>query len=235
MKKRIWELDALRGVCILGMIVVHFIFDLVDVYHLVDWQYPPYVTFFFDWGGIIFLLMSGVSATLGSRCVRRGLIVFACGMICTGTTWAMAQMDMLATKNVIWFGVLHCLGICMILWAVCKRLPTWLLALSGCMLIALGFYLETMLIESPYWAWLGLKFPTFSSGDYFPILPNLGYFLVGGAIGRLLYPAKTTRLPKINAQTPVLRFLQFCGRHSLWIYLLHQPVLSGIFALPVLL
>ena len=41
MKKRIWELDALRGLCILGMVVVHFVYDLVELYGLIKWEYPP--------------------------------------------------------------------------------------------------------------------------------------------------------------------------------------------------
>lgn len=229
MKQRIWEIDALRGICIFGMIVIHFFYDLVDVYALVSWDYPDFIQFFFDWGGIIFLLISGVSATLGSRSVKRGLIVFACGMLCTAVTWAMAEMGMLAERIVIWFGVLHCLGLCMLLWQLCKRMPAWLLAVLGIALIVAGFWLEAQTADYPWLVWLGLRFPGFTSGDYFPLLPNFGYFLVGATLGRTLYRNKTTLLPKINSQTPVLRFLQFCGRHSLWIYLIHQPVLNGIF------
>lgn len=229
MKQRIWEIDALRGICIFGMIVIHFFYDLVDVYALVSWNYPDFIQFFFDWGGIIFLLISGVSATLGSRSVKRGLIVFACGMLCTAVTWAMAEMGMLAERIVIWFGILHCLGLCMLLWQLCKRMPAWLLAVLGIALIVAGFWLETQTADYPWLVWLGLRFPGFTSGDYFPLLPNFGYFLVGATLGRTLYRNKTTLLPKINSQAPVLRFLQFCGRHSLWIYLIHQPVLNGIF------
>ena len=229
MKQRIWEIDALRGICILGMIVIHFFYDLVDIYALVSWDYPDFIQFFFDWGGIIFLLISGASATLGSRCVKRGLIVFTCGMLCTAVTWAMAEMDMLADHIVIWFGILHCLGLCMLLWQLCKRMPVWLFAVLGTILIIAGFWLKTQQADFPWLAWLGLRSPGFTSGDYFPLLPNFGYFLVGAALGRILYRNKTTLLPKINSQTPVLRFLQFCGRHSLWIYLIHQPVLNGIF------
>jgi uncharacterized membrane protein len=75
---------------------------------------------------------------------------------------------------------------------------------------------------------LGLYWKGFASSDYFPILPNLGYFLVGAAIGKTLYRKKETLLPMVNPRNPILRCLQFFGRHSLWIYLLHQPILSGI-------
>ena len=35
MKQRIWELDAFRGICVLGMVVVHFVYDITELYSLV--------------------------------------------------------------------------------------------------------------------------------------------------------------------------------------------------------
>ena len=32
MKKRVWELDAFRGLCVLGMVLIHFVYDLIDLY-----------------------------------------------------------------------------------------------------------------------------------------------------------------------------------------------------------
>ena len=89
MKKRVWELDAFRGLCVLGMIAVHFVYDLVDLYGFLDWEYPAAFTFIKNWGGVLFLLISGICVTLGRRSVRRGLIVFFCGMICSAVTAGM--------------------------------------------------------------------------------------------------------------------------------------------------
>ena len=229
MKQRIWELDALRGICILGMVAVHFLFDLVDVYALVQWNYPPFVNFLFEWGGVIFILISGICATLGSRSVRRGLIVFLCGLLCTAVTWGCAQVGLVDSWVIIQFGVLHCLGVCMILWWLFKRLNTPVLAVCSVVLIGLGLWFDTFQVTVTWLMPLGLQYPGFSSGDYFPLLPHLGFFLLGGVLGRLLYKRKTSLLPKVDHLQPVLRFLQFCGRQSLWIYLLHQPILSGSF------
>lgn len=232
MKQRIWELDALRGICILGMVVIHFIYDLVDLYALVDWQYPAAFVFIRDWGGVLFLLISGICVTLGSRSVRRGLTVFACGMLCTAVTGGMAALGFAGKSMVIWFGILHCLGICMLLWPLLKRLPVPALAALGILLIGLGFYLEANIRVDFLWLIpLGIRFPGFASADYFPLLPYLGFFLLGAVLGKTAYRGKTSLLPQVNSQAPVLRFLSGCGRHSLWIYLLHQPVLTVIFSL----
>lgn len=226
MKKRIWELDVFRGICILGMVLVHFIYDLVELYGIIDWSYPAVFSFVKDWGGVLFLLLSGVCATLGSRSVRRGLIVFACGLVCTAVTAGMYLLGFAGKYIIIWFGVLHCLGLCMILWAPLKKLPTWALAVLGAVIIAAGFWANGIRVECTWLFPLGLTYRGFSSSDYFPLLPNLGFFLLGSVIGRTLYRKKETLLPQINAESPVLKFLGFCGRQSLFIYLLHQPVLS---------
>ena len=51
---------------------------------------------------------------------------------------------------------------------------------------------------------------------------------MGGALGKTAYRDRKSRFPKCTGEEPVLGFLCLCGRNSLWIYLLHQPVLSGI-------
>ena len=90
-KQRIWELDALRGLCILCVIVVHFLFDLQFFIGL-DFTLPAWFQFIQQYGGIFFVVLSGCCATLGSRSFRRGLIVFGAGMLisppgCTGSAF----------------------------------------------------------------------------------------------------------------------------------------------------
>lgn len=229
MKNRIWELDAFRGVCVLGMVIVHFVYDLIDLYALVPWNYPDWFLFVMHWGGLLFILLSGICATLGRRSVRRGLIVVLCGFVCTAVTYGMYRFGLAAKGILIYFGVLHCLGTCMILWWLFQRLPTWLLAVLGIVMAAAGLYLQSKFFDiSLLLMPLGFVPQGFQSSDYFPLLPNLGYFLLGAVLGRTLYRKKETLLPKVDENHPVLRFLQLCGKHSLWIYLLHQPILSGI-------
>ena len=228
MKNRIWELDAFRGLCIIGMVIVHLIYDLTELYGILDWQYPAWFSFIKDWGGLLFLGLSGLCATLGSRSARRGLIVLGCGILCTAVTTGMYLLGLSGKSIIIYFGVLHCLGVCMLVWPLLKKSPAWLLFLLGAAVVAAGFWAEGIQTQSRWLFPLGILYPGFSSSDYFPLLPNLGYFLLGAALGKLLYRRKQTLFPTVNHRSILLRPLQFCGRHSLWIYLLHQPLLSGI-------
>ena len=228
MKKRIWELDAFRGICILGMVVVHFVYDLAELYRIIDWTYPAWFSLVKDWGGVLFLVLSGICVTLGRHNVRRGLIVVLCGFICTGVTYGMYRFGMADRSIIIWFGVLHCLGSCMLLWFFFKRLPTWALALCSLPLIAVGIWLRSQRFEFRWLVPLGFLYRGFASSDYFPLLLNLGFFLVGAVLGRTLYRKQQTLLPMVREDNGIVRFLSTCGRQSLWIYLLHQPILSGI-------
>lgn len=222
MTKRIWELDALRGLCILVMVAVHLVYDL---------QLPtgPVFTFVQLWGGTVFFLLSGLCVTLGSRPVRRGAVVFGAGLLCTGVTGALCALGFLPQTMVIRFGVLHCLGSCMLLWPLFRRWPVWLTGPLGLVLAVLGIWLtEHVVVSFSGLAWLGLLYPGYASADYFPILPYLGFFLLGSVLGKLLYPQKTSLLPQWE-KLWVFRCLGWCGRHSLVIYLLHQPVLMLLF------
>lgn len=228
-QNRIWEIDALRGLCIPGMILIHLIYDAVDLYGFVHWPYPAWYALFKNNYGALFLLISGVSVTLGRRSVRRGATVFLCGMLVTAVTVGMYLLGMAGKEIIIYFGVLHCLGVCMMLWPGLKRLSTGQLLSLGICLVLLGWYLRRVTFDVPAVLLpLGLRFPGFSSSDYFPLMPNLGYFLLGAAFGRRFYPEKKTLFPGISAENPLVRFFCWCGRHCLIIYLLHQPLLAGI-------
>ena len=79
-KERIWELDALRGLCLLGMIAVHLCFDL-QVFGGLYFPIPAWFRLMQEYGHILFILISGICATLATRTVRRGLIVFGAGLL----------------------------------------------------------------------------------------------------------------------------------------------------------
>ena len=233
-KPRIWELDALRGVCILCVLVVHFLFDL-SFFGGLDLTLPAWYIFIQEYGGAIFVVLSGVCVTLGSKSVRRGLIVFACGMLITAVTYGMYRLGMSGADVVVKFGVLHLLGVCMLVYPAFKKLPPAALAVLGLLIAVTGYAIRGVVVPQHWLFPLGLTYEGFTSSDYFPLFPQLGYFLIGAAIGKTAYREKKTLLPGSFQKTPVARFFCWCGRQSLFIYLLHQPIVYGLLELVLLL
>lgn len=217
-ENRIPELDAARGICILGMVIVHLIYDLTELYPVLTWAYPPFFLFLKDWGGIAFFLISGIAVTLGRRHLRRGLVVFGCGLL------ASAAMKLTGAMP-IRFGVLHALGLCMLCWEPFRKLPVKAIGIVGTALAALGPLFGTVTVSANWLYPLGLTAAGFQSADYFPLIPYFGYFLLGACLGKKLYPSRHSLFPRGSFAKPLLRFFCLCGRHSLWIYLLHQPLL----------
>ncbi|MBE6983998.1 MAG: DUF1624 domain-containing protein [Ruminococcaceae bacterium] len=226
-KQRIWELDALRGVCIIGMIFVHLIYDLLMFTDL-TLHIPQWFLVVQQYGHLLFVLISGICVTLGSKCVKRGLIVYAAGMLVTLVTVFMDYVLQMGNVR-IWFGILHLLGVCMLVYPLFKRLPSWLLALIGIIIISIGRWFMTFTVDVDFLFPLGLRSGRiFTGADFFPIFPGLGSFLLGASIGKSLYRNKNTLFPRVSVQLPVICFFSFIGRHSLEIYLLHQPIITGI-------
>lgn len=232
MKKRIWELDLLRGVFILAMVAIHLITDLVYVFDIIDLTDPflkGIYTLSTRWGGILFILLSGICVNFSSHPVRRGLVVTGCGLLVTGVSAGMYLLGFLDQSILIWFGILHCLGVSMVLWPVFKRLHPAALLGIGIIMAAAGLYLEAFVRVDHFWLIpFGVLSPTFSSADYFPLLPNFGYFLVGSALGKWFYPKRQTLFPGVDDTGLIIRFFTFFGRNSLLVYLLHQPLLAGL-------
>lgn len=231
MKKRIWELDAARGICILGMLAVHLIYDMQDLFGMDILKGSALYEFTAEWGGVLFFLISGICATLGSRPVRRGTIVFSCGLVVSAVTYGMYALGFAEKGIIIYFGVLHCLGVCMLLWPLFRKLPWQALAPISLVLIAAGFLLTSLRFSTGLWLIpFGFRYSGFVSSDYFPLLPYLGFFLIGAVLGKTIYKKKETRFPNVSEKNPLVRFFSFLGIWSLPIYMLHQPIFTGILA-----
>ncbi len=221
---RIWELDALRGFSILAVIVLHFLYDIQFLfgYSVLD---NPVLSLLQRYGGVIFILLSGICATLGRRSVRRGLLVFFSGLLITLATAVLVRFGFSNKDVLIRFGILHLLGSCMLLWPLFRRMTPPLLAVLGVLSVVLGLWFSSLTVTTPWLFPLGLVSPGFSSADYFPLFPHLGWFLLGAATGKTMYRNRQTLFPGSAQDLFLFRFFRICGIHSLWIYLLHQPVL----------
>ena len=150
-----------------------------------------------------------------------------CGGLVTGVTYGMYALGLANGSIVIYFGVLQCLGVCMLLWSLLRRLPHRVLLAGGVTLAAAGLVLGQCAFPTGWYLIpLGFCPEWFRSSDYFPLLPHLGYFMLGACLGRTCYRDKTTRFPGANQR--LLRPLCALGRNSLWVYLLHQPLLLSL-------
>ena len=224
---RIWELDALRGLCILFMILIHLFFDL-EFFAGIELGLPDWFYLIQEYGHIFFILISGICATLASRSFQRGIYVFGCGLFISYVT-LFAEVFFQMNGIRIWFGILHLLGLCMMLYPLFKKLPHWALALIGLIFVILGFWMETVRVEAIWLFPLGLRSGTvFTGSDFFPLFPGFGWFLLGAALGKSVYRKKQSLLPKVRSTVFPLRFLGFVGKQSLIIYMVHQPVLYAI-------
>jgi len=238
-KERYYLLDALRGITLLSMIVYHGMFDLVELYGLdVNWFWktPGYV-----WQQSIcwtFILLSGFCWKLGSSPWKRGLIISAGGLIITAATYLFMPSER------ILFGILTFTGAAMLVLALLEkklcRIPAWL-GLAGSVFL---FFL-TRNINEGYWGFgslalgkvpkglyqglwmtfLGFPEEGFFSGDYFSFMPWFFLYLCGYFLYGILMQKETVK-HMLRLRCPVL---EWPGRNSLILYLLHQPALLLVF------
>jgi len=223
---RLWEIDAARGIAVLMMIAFHFLFDLSYFRGFsiaVDsgfWLVFARVTL------AMFLLLVGISLSLSharnrrttSHYLKRGMKIFCYGLAITAITLAAFP------QSAIWFGVLHCIGVSIIL-AIPLLQYRRLNLLLGLAFIIAGSCLAAFTFGFPWLLWLGFQPAAFYTFDYVPLLPWFGVVLVGLFLGKVLC---ANRKQKQRKQLPYTGQLCWLGRHSLLIYLIHQPILVGL-------
>ena len=129
-KKRIWEIDFLRGIAFLCMVYDHVMYDLNAIFgvrvHTID--------LIGDFSAVLFMILCGISTTLSRNCLKRGALVFGAAMLLTAVTATVAALFNM--RLIIVFGILHLLGIAMILSFFVKKLPNILI-----IILTVGIYL----------------------------------------------------------------------------------------------
>ena len=238
-KVRLHLLDALRGFLLLHMIAFHGMWNLV---YLFDVHAPWYKgTPGYIWQQFIcwsFLLLSGFCWSMSRNHLKRGLLVFGGGVLVSLVT------GIAMPENRILFGILTCIGSCMLLLIplekLLKKIPSQVgtalsfslfLLLRNCSSGSLGFErfvisrLPALLYRNNLTAFLGFPPAAFFSTDYFPLLPWFFLFLTGYFLFRITSQTGWNEKLFGRGQFPLLNFL---GKNSLMVYLLHQPVLYGL-------
>jgi uncharacterized membrane protein len=214
---RLREIDLLRAAAILLMVLFHTIVDLTDFfgYHF------DYLSGFWYYQGkssaILFMLVSGISCTLGRHNIKRGLITLGAGCIVIAATYLFNPV------TYVRFGILQLLGFSMLSYSLLARLHPLASSLLALAVLLVNFFLPPY-VSSSWFLPLGIMPYGFSSIDYYPLLPWYTVFLGGVILGKLLYATKQPLLPKLP-HTKLSEIFELAGRHSLSIYLLHQPII----------
>ncbi len=236
---RLAKIDLLRGLNLISMIFYHAIWDIVFIFGKdVPWYrgIPGY-----RWQQSIcctFILLSGFSWPLGHRHFKRGMTVFLCGALITLVTLFFMPAD------VVWFGILTFMGSAMLLMIPLDKSIRPLSKKYAGLLFIIGMFLFIITRDINYGDMITIKVPaeiyanyvtaffgfppvSFFSTDYFSLIPWFFLYLCGYALYYIL--------PVEEKENPLTRFLsesicpplEFTGRHTLIIYMLHQPVIFG--------
>lgn len=228
---RLWEVDFARGIGIMMMLASNFV---TDIQFFTDyWQNEGFWWLFARITAFLFVFLVGLSLTISYarakrqgkakfwKYLERGLYVLALGLAISVVTYFFLG------ENYIRFGVLHLIGISIILAYPFLKLRKGLSLIAGMAVILAGILLPAFAVNTDKLLWLGLRTSEFSSVDYFPLLPWFGVVLIGVFFGKLLYKdgrRGLLKLPKMSERNPIC----FLGRHSLFIYFIHQPIFIGI-------
>ena len=218
---------------IISMIFLHFLFGLnyleiyainINSFPLILLAQPTRIIFVGLVGVSLAISYSRVKQKLTKRQIQkkffiRGIKIFGLGLLISVVTWFYFPVGFVK------FGILHCIGLSIILAIPFLHRKTKNLLFSV-VLIPIGILLKTIVFDFDWLFWLGFIPRYFSSMDYFPILPWFGVVLIGIFIGNTLYPEGGCifEIQDLSRFKPI-KFLCFLGRHSLVIYLLHQPIL----------
>jgi len=235
-RERFIELDIIRGFAISVMIFFHLLWDL-DYYGLFlfdkeMYSYGAYFpTIFFVLVGVCFVISSQHRTT--GQLLFRGTWVFGIGIIITAVTIVMIP------DKPVTFGVLHCIGLSIILSTFFIRFKAYNLFIAPFFIVG-GFLIGNFHVQNPSFLHLarGLHQKNLWSYtvDYFPLLPWFGVTLLGLGVGNILYKdgKRQFTFPDIHHLIPV-KAVSWLGKNSLIIYLLHQPVIAGtiIYVLPI--
>lgn len=213
-KSRIWELDFFRGIALMLMIYFHIVYDMREIFSY-DIVYSSGINYYIGKiSAITFILISGISSNLSRSNIKRGLKVLSIAMVISVVSW-LYNPD-LAIK----FGILHFLGLSMIIYPFLQKLDKYALLITGSIIIASGNILSRINAANDYFFILGLTSDNFFSADYYPLIPWFGVFLFGASAGKILYSNRKS-LFKFNIKD---NLISIGGRHTLLIYLIHQPV-----------
>jgi uncharacterized membrane protein len=228
--RRIALVDAARTAALAGMAAFHLTFDLEMFGHLPPGTvaYPGPWAMFARLVAGSFLFLAGVSLFLAhgngirwNAFLRRLAVLIAAAFAISAGTWVLMP------DRFIYFGILHAIAACSLAGLLFLHLPASLTLAVAAAVFALPWFWTSPAFQSPWLLWLGLAPVPRPSMDFEPFFPWFAPFLAGMALAKA---ARVSAFWPVISQPPgpLLHRLAWPGRHSLALYLIHQPVLIGL-------
>lgn len=216
--RRIWEIDILRAIAIILMVIFHIVYDLNEFVGLdID-----YLSGFWYWEGktsaLMFIFLAGISSGFSKNTVKRGIKVLIFAMVITLVTYIFYR------EQYIRFGILHLLGTSMILFPLLKKMNNILLFISAVFIVLTAISIKSTLVDTSLLLPFGVMYRGFVTLDYYPISPYLSVFILGILAYKMFY-YKGQSIFKFHYEN---EYLSMISKNSLAIYLIHQPVLVGM-------
>jgi uncharacterized membrane protein len=228
---RIDGVDVARGIALLAMFVYHFAWDL-SYFRLIrtDVAADPAWRWFAHVIAGSFLALVGASLVLAARGgIARGAFLRRLALVAGAATLVTVGTYFFLPYAYVFFGILHHIAVASVLGLAFLRLPLAVTALAAAIAFALPFLVAYPALDQSWLLWTGLSRLPVNSGDFVPLLPWFGCVLAGMVLARLaLAGIGEERLSAFRAEAQPWRLLSAMGRHSLPIYLVHQPLFIAL-------
>ena len=229
--RRLPVIDAARAVALLAMACFHALWDLGNL-RLTTENYAATAAGRHAAECIAgsFLILVGVGLVLmNGRGIRLRPTLRRLGRIAAGALAVTLATRLVFPDAYVFFGILHCIAVASVIGLPFLFLPWPVTLAAAAAILAAPLLVQADWLDPPALWFLGLGRITPRTNDYVPLFPWFGLVLVGIVLGRLGLPALSrSRLGAWAPRGALGRAATFAGRHSLAVYLVHQPALFGV-------